>query len=273
MNWESIVQGLNLTLGILLIIKLFSAKLHRIYELFCFFLVVDLITSVLWVLSNVSGLFSGRAYLFSWLAIRPVVWLITILMVYSLLEKILKQLPGLLRLSKWVLHTTLFLALSVGLASARLEYLAPGFVVYKQRLWSQLWRTEFILDRVIDSTVLLSLVAILAFLRWFPVIMPRNLVVFSVGFAIYFAGGTVLLLLRSFWPSETIPSANKLLEIVSVLLGGVSSVCYVFWLFFLTPQGETVPSAITIQRQPEEQERLITQLELINDALLKSSRR
>ena len=273
MNWGSTIQGCNLALGISLIIKLFSTKLYKVYWLFCLFLATDLAVSALWVLSTALGSFSDRLYTFVWLTATPVVWLFTLLMVYSLLGKILSRLPGLLRLSKQVLHATFFLAFAVGVVSARLEYSAPGFTAFKSQFGSQWWITELVLNRVIVSTALLSLVTILAFLLWFPVTMPRNLAVFSIGFAVYFAGGTVLMLLRSFWPSETISNFNKLLDVVSILLGGVSSLCYAFWLFLLSPAGENVPSAITIQRQPQEQERLIAQLELINDALLKAARR
>ena len=274
MNWQYVVQCLNLALGILLIIRLFSIKLYKIYGLFCLFLIADLSGSALWILSQTFGFFSDLGYLFPWLVIRPVVWLFTLLMVYSLLEKILFQLPGLLRLSRRILHVVFSLALVIGLTSARYEYSAPGFVPFRGRQFIiQCWMTELVLDRVIASTALLSLVAILVFLLWFPVNIPRNIAVFSVGFTVYFAALTVLLLARSLWPNGALPMISKVLEMVSVLLGGVSSVCFAFWIFLLSPAGEVVPAAIAIQRQPQEQERLIAQLELINNALLKAARR
>lgn len=273
MNWQSTIQGCNLTLGILLIVKLFSTKLYKLYRLFCLFLIADFTASALWFLSSALGMFPDRFYAFAWMTITPAVWLCTLLMVYSLLEKILSQLPGLLRLSKQILHVTFLLALVVGLVSAKLEYSAPGFTVFKQQFWARWWITELVLDRVVASTALLSLMAILAFLLWFPVTIPRNLALFSVGFTIYFAGSTVLLLLKSFWPSETISSFNKLLDVINILLGGVSSICYLLWLLRLSPLGEAVPAALTIQRQPQEQERLVAQLELINESLLKAARR
>src|SRR3982751_6777175 len=192
MNWEHIIQCLSLALGILLIIRLFSIKLHIAYRLFCIFLIADLSGSVLWVLYQVFGLISGRFYLFTWLILRPVGWLFTIAMVYSLLEKILVHLPGLLRLSKQVLYVAFFLAFVIGLVSARYEVSAPGFIPFRGKPFAQSWMTELVLNRVIDSTVLLSLIAILIFLRWFPVTIPRNLAVFSIGFTVYFAALTVL---------------------------------------------------------------------------------
>ena len=274
MNWEYIVQCLNLTLGILLIIRLFRIKLNKTYRLFYIFLIADLSGSALWILARTFGLLSVDFYLLSWLVIRPLVWLFMLLVVYSLLEKILIQLPGLLRLSKRVLYVTFFLALVIGLVSARYEYSAPGFIAVRgTQFVNQCWITELVLNRVIYSTALLSLIAILSFLLWFPVSIPRNLVAFAVGFTAYFASMTALLLTRSLWPSETIQIQAEVLKIINFLIGSVSSICFAFWIFVLSPTGEVVPSTIAVQREPQEQERLIAQLELINDTLLKAARR
>ena len=63
------------------------------------------------------------------------------------------------------------------------------------------------------------------------------------------------------------------MDVIDILLGGVSSICYLLWLLRLSPAGETVASALTIPRQPQEQERLVAQLELLNQSLLKVARR
>src|SRR4051794_25352651 len=212
MNWEYIVQCIDLALGILLIIRLFSTRLYRTYKLFCSFLITDLSVSALYILNQLFGLFSSHVYFVCWLILKPVIWLFTIAMVYSLLEKILVQLPGLLRLSKQVLYVAFFLAFVIGLVSARYEVSAPGFIPFRGKPFAQSWMTELVLNRVIDSTVLLSLIAILIFLRWFPVTIPRNLAVFSVGFTVYFAALTVLMLTRSFWPNEALQIAKEVLK-------------------------------------------------------------
>jgi len=274
MNWELAVQCSNLALGISLIIRLFSIKLYKTYKLFCIFLMADLLGSVLWVINEAFGPFANRFYLFAWLIIRPVVWLFTLLMVYSLLEKILVQLPGLLRLSRQVLYGVFSIAILVGLISARLEYLAPGFTsLPKKHLLVQWWMAEMVLDRVIASTSLLSLVAILIFLFWFPITIPRNLAVFSVGLVVYFAAITTLLLVRSLWPDEPLHYVFKLMKMVSILIGCISGACFAFWSLYLSSAGEVVESRMAVQRQPQEQERLIAQLELLNDTLLKAARR
>ncbi|MBV9675106.1 MAG: hypothetical protein JO185_02135 [Acidobacteriaceae bacterium] len=273
MNWELIVQCSNLALGILLIIRLFSTKLYKVYKPFCIFLITDLIIIASWVLSAAFKPFSGHFYLLTWLIVQPLVWLFTLLMVYSLLERILVQLPGVLRLSKRVLHGTFLLAILIGLVSAWFEYRAPGFIFQRENLLTRFWVTELVFDRVVASTALLSLVAILIFLLWFPITIPRNLAVFSVGLVIYFAAITGALLARSLWPNGALPAIVKLVHVVSTSLGGISGACFAFWIFYLSPSGEKVESKIAIQRQPQEQERLIAQLELLNATLLKAARR
>jgi hypothetical protein len=275
MNWEYIVQCIDLALGILLIIRLFSTRLYRTYKLFCSFLITDLSVSALYILNQLFGLFSSHVYFVCWLILKPVIWLFTLLMVYSLLEKILVQLPGLLRLSRRILHLVFLIALVIGLVSARYEYSAPGFAATAKakKFIIQCWTTEMVLDRVVASTVLLCLIAITAFLRWFPVRIPRNLAAFSVGFAVYFTAMTVLLLTRSLWPNEALKIVTEVLKVFNLLMGSVSGICFAFWIFLLSPAGEFIPSTMAIQRQPQEQERLIAQLELINDALLKAARR
>ena len=275
MNWEHVVQCLKLALGILLIIRLFSTKLYRAYKLFCGFLIADLSGLLLYVLNKVFGVISSYFYFIAWLTLEPVIWLFTLLMVYSLLEKILVQLPGLLRLSRRLLHLVFLIALAIGLTSARYEYSAPGFAaaLKVKRFIVQCWISEMVFDRVVASTALLTLLAIAGFLLWFPVRIPRNLAAFSIGFAVYFTAMTVLLLTRSLWPNEALKIVTEVLKVFNLLMGSVSGICFAFWIFLLSPAGEFVPSTMVIQRQPQEQERLIAQLELINDALLKTARR
>jgi hypothetical protein len=272
MNWESIVQCSNLALGIFLIVRLFSIRLYKTYKLFCVFLAADLLGSVLWALNEVFRVISYRSYLSAWLVIRPVVWLFTLLTIYSLLEKILVQLPGLLRLSKRILNLVFLAALLIGFMSAHFEYAGPGFKNYLGvKFLFQCWRVELVFDRVIATAALLSLVAILSFLRWFPVTVPRNLAVLSVGFAAYFVAMTVLLLFRSLWPNESVQKFHTILLTVSTLLGAASGACIAFWIFGLSSVGETVISHMAIERPREEQEQLIAQLELINDVLVKAT--
>ena len=173
-----------------------------------------------------------------------------------------------------MLHGAFSLAILIGLVSARFEYLAPGFTpLPKKQLLVQWWMVGMVFNRVIASVSLLSLVAILIFLLWFPITIPRNLAVFSVGLVVYFAAITTLLLVRSLWPDEALQAFYKLLKIVSILIGGISGACFAFWAFYLSPAGERVESTMAVQRQPQEQERLIAQLELLNATLLKAARR
>jgi hypothetical protein len=278
MNWASFIQYFNLALGIALIVRLFSIRLQKAYGFFCGYLIADLAGSIAWILYRPFAVISNFTYWYIWLATRPVAWVFTLLTIYFLLEKTLVQLPGLLRLSKRILHGVFLLALLVGLLSAWYEYTGPGVRIFSEQFSSfqqgqfliQCWMIELIFDRVIASAALLSLLGIMGFLFWFPITIPRNLAVFSVSFTVYFAAMTTFLLFRSLWPDSSLQRAIKATEIVSFLISGISGACYAFWIYYLSPEGEAVASQLAIQRKPHEQERLITQLELINKALIKT---
>jgi hypothetical protein len=243
MNAEYLIQCFDLTLGIVLLLQLWGTGLYRTYPLFCGFLMAELWGSVSYVLNQVLGFYSDHVYFLTWSILKPVVWLFTLLMIYRLLEKMLVQLSGLRRLSRWVLPVVFLLALGVGFISAQYEYSAPGFAVIlkAKQFMVQCWITELVLDRVGTSTALLCLLTMTAFLLWYPVRIPRNLAVFSVGLAVYFTAVTVLLLTRSFWPNATVPIFEEVLKSVNALLGGVSGICYAFWAFFLSTAGDVAP--------------------------------
>ncbi len=124
----------------------------------------------------------------------------------------------------------------------------------------------FILDRVISSTALLALLCVLCFLLWFPVEISRNLAVFTAGFVVYFAAKTSLLLGRSFW-------SHDINRIVSIATGIIVTICLAYWGIFISAAGERVRTRLGHLWRPEEQERLMGQLEAINASLLRASRR
>ena len=124
-----------------------------------------------------------------------------------------------------------------------------------------------VLERVISTVALLVLVFILAFILWFPVQMPRNLAVFSVGFIVYFAAITGLLLAQSFW-------SHGISNGISDAIVMVPTACYAYWAIFITAEGERRSVRIGQEpRQRTDQQRLIGQLEAMNVTLLRAARR
>ncbi len=125
---------------------------------------------------------------------------------------------------------------------------------------------SIVMERIISSVALAVLLVMLAFVLWFPVQMPKNLVFFSFGFIVYFACKTALFLAHSFLPGEVARQVGTFGMLVIDL-------CFVYWLTAITREGESVPLRIGHRWKKDEQQRLLEQLEGMNAALLRGARK
>ena len=125
MNWSHIAQAGNTALAMLLIVRLLILRLHSVYRVFCAFLLFDLLTSLITFVETV--LHNPRFdYRLTWIAFEVVSWILSLWMVYALLEAILANLPGILRFSRKLLNVTFLVALFVTILTAKPEYAAWG---------------------------------------------------------------------------------------------------------------------------------------------------
>lgn len=263
MSLINLTQYVSDCLAVALIIRLLALRLHSVYRVFCAFLVVDVAASMLFLLD----VFLQRRfdYRITWMVLRPFTWVLTLWMVYALLNAFLANLPGILRISRRVLNVAFVGALIVALSTAHWEYSASGLATSPDPVQRAL-AIALVLERVISMAAVLVLIAMLAFILWFPVQMPRNLAVFSFGFVLFFASRTALLLTRTY-----LPNVNPYL--LSDISAFVLAACYAYWLIFLNRAGELRPVRIGHSWQPDEQRRLIEQLEAMNATLVHSSQR
>lgn len=268
MNFTRIVQLLSELLTIALVVRIVSLRLHSVYRVFCLFLIFQFLSSSVAFLEL---LLHNRTldYRISWMIMQSIAWVLWLWMVYALLKAILAKLPGILKLSQKVLNFVFPAAILIAVLTARPELYASRGAVALGRIDRALALT-FVLDRVIATVALLVLLAMLVFILWFPVQMPRNLARFSIGFVIYFAAQTVFLLFRNYQAYEVNEQVRALVSnaISSVLVG-----CFVYWLAFLNSEGEISPVRMGHSWRADEQSRLIGQLEAMNAALVRGARR
>jgi hypothetical protein len=196
---------------------------------------------------------------------KAISWVLWMWMVYALLKAILANLPGILSLSQKVLSYVFPAAVLIAVLTVRPELSASGQAGVLNPV-DRAVAIALVLDRVIATVALLVLLAMLIFILWFPVQMPRNLALFSVGFVIYFAAKTIFLLFRDFF-------AHDLTELISNAISLVLIACFVYWLAFLNSEGEISSVRMGHSWRAEEQNRLLGQLEAMNAALLRSARR
>ncbi len=265
MNWARFGFGLTNLLSIALILRLVLLRLHTVYRIFCVFLLFQVLTSSLVLVEKFTSLDRVVDYRVTWLCIEVGVWVLWIWMVYALLHAILENLPGILKASKRALNVVFPMAIGVAAITAAPEYVASGASRIAMPL-DFLVNLAFIVDRAIATVALLTILVMLAFILWFPVRMPRNLAVFSLGFIVYFSAQTALLLLRSFWAHENFAMVD---DGVTVIL----CACLVYWIIFINSSGEQRPVTLGHSWQTVKRTKLIGDLEALNASLARAGRR
>ncbi len=265
MNWARFAFVLSDALSVVLIVRLIALRLHDIYRVFCAFLIFQVVSESFVMVERFTKLGRLIDYRFVWLGIQLFSWVISIWMVYALLHDILRRLPGILRFSRKVLNVSLALALVIALLSAGPEFVASGVSEDRTPIVYVL-KVAFVLERLVTTIALLILLLTLAFILWFPVAMPRNLAVFSIGFGVYFTAKSTLLLLESFW----LPKYQRLLgDGVTLIL----CICLAYWIIFLNKSGETAPVTLGHSWQSNRQSELLGDMEHLNALLVRAGRR
>jgi hypothetical protein len=267
MNWSRTAQYVSDILALFLIIRLAAirVRLPGLYRVFVAFLALQLLDSLTSLALYAFYRELHLDYRLFWMSLQAVAWVLSLWMVYALLSEILKSLPGILRFSRVLLNVIFALAVLLALLTVFPEYSAAGGAKFPH-LISRVLIAFFAMSRAIATAALLVLACILAFILWFPVQMHRNLAVFSVGLVIYFASKVGLLLARSYLS----PQNSHLL---STAMAFVGAACFAYWFVSITVQGQAVNVRWGHSWRLEEQRRLITQLESMNTALLRSAAR
>src|SRR5436305_4925654 len=249
MNWENTVKVIDLVLGSILIGKLWKSGLYRTYYACWFFLVVDLLGSYAWVITRLDP--RHLDYRIVWLCASIPLWLLTLSMVYRHMEKILINLPGIAKLSRAVLNTAYVAAVACGVLITYLQYGTHG-PWDSQMFMNYLMALGIIFAGTFATVALCVFLAMLTFLIWFPVSVPKNVASLTAGLFLYFTAKTVLLLAPRSWSLESD-------RLVSVCITIVSSVCFAFWVVRINPEGENSVSKLQLPWRSADKEKLIRQ--------------
>jgi hypothetical protein len=121
-----------------------------------------------------------------------------------------------------------------------------------------------LLERLIMTSLLVLVLCLIAFLSYFPVPLPQNGRVHACVFATFFAVRTALLFVRTWFGPDTVAVLNIVAYLV--MIG-----CLIAWAWLLSPQGEVVPHRT--RPSTESEERLLAQLDALNETLLRSARK
>ena len=274
MTWSQLAQYCTEVLPLLLIVRMIvlRIRLKRVYVVFCAFVGFQAIISViLQFLRQIEPALTALQfdYRLFWICQATVLWILSVWLVYALVEAILESFPGILRFSRIFLNVVLSMAVVIGLLTIKPEMLVVGAGKYADPV-TRWYATWIVLDRVISMTAALILIVVLAFILWFPVKMPRNLAVLSVGFVIYFGVKTSFRLFLSYFSSHL---DEPSLHLYNLTISTVLVACFVYWVLFITPQGQYREVKLGHSWRTGEQDRLLGQLETLNASLLRTQQR
>jgi hypothetical protein len=256
----TIVYGLELlTLATCALnaIKLGWTGLYRRYRaLFCFLILRSLFFVV--ALFVLGGDLSSGAYQKFFVVFTPLSWIINILVVLELYSLVLEKHRGLLTLGRWVQYAGL--AIAIFISGLSLLPSIRGGVAQKSAILDY----YFAIERGIELSLVVFLIFILFWLTRYPVPLSRNVVVHSLVYSTLFFSNTLGLLARVFF-------GFQLSRPVSTFILGIFAACTLVWLVLLNEKGEEVRVSVP-HFGPEQEQRILSQLEALNSTLLKVSR-
>jgi len=242
-----LIQALLL---LILIVRIWSTGLHRIYPCFFGCLVANLMTFA--ILPFVS--YTGRAYRYFWMATEGVVLCFYALVVAELYQVVLRELPGIASVSRRYLKVAFVIAVFVSLLLLSVEETPRNYV----------W-TFLVFERAVSFAVLLIMLLMAAFLVYYPVPLNRNVIVYFIGYAVYFLFKASALLIRTM--------GHYVLHQITNVLMAVFSGCLLFWIIGLNRRGELRQVVVGHKWNLQEEEQILAKLRQINSSLLGASKK
>jgi hypothetical protein len=231
--------------------RIWWMALHRVYMYFFGYLLADL--AQIAVLSVVP--FDSLIYRNAWLATESLIVCFYVLVVLELYSIVFQDLAGIANLSHRYIKLALGVAILVSLLLLGMEKSHGGMVVHLLTF-----------ERAVVSSLVLFVLLITAFLVYYPVPLKRNVIAYSIGYAVYFLvkASSIFIFNLGYY------DWNRLIS--NIWLAAFFG-CLLFWLFALNRRGETKTIVIGHQWNPTDEERLLAQLKAINTSLLRAARK
>lgn len=244
----------NLLLSALAVVRLVANGLTRKYSYLTAFLAFSVLRGAFAVWAPLTP----RMYLLTYKVTEPVVWIFYFLVTLEIYTLVFNNYPALRTTGRWVLMTLTTLSAIIALASLYVD--VSGSVPAGFNL-----RFVHIAERGVTSALALLILSMTGFLLWYPMRLPRNIIVHSLLFSVYFLTKSFLLLGRNVLGLQSA-------QIVSSYIQLLGAFCLLGWLILLSRRGEEVIVRLRRSWDPEEEERLRGQLTQINAALARFAR-
>jgi hypothetical protein len=250
----SFLQAILLLGSALMAWRLYSTGLYRQYPIFFLYCIFRVPNSIWPLLLGVDS----ALYQQIWMITDPLVVGFYILMVVELYRVVLSKYKGLYSLGRWAMYASVVVAVTISLLSL-LPKLTPA-TPQRTRLMGYFIFTE----RGIDSALAIFILLILLFLSRYPIRLSQNARVHALIYSVFFLSNTVGLFLRMLF-------GLKASENLNMVFTAISASSMIAWLVLLSPAGEEIPDK-QLRIRPEQEQRLLTQLDALNASLLRVSR-
>lgn len=235
---------------IVLIARLWSASLQKIYPFFFSFLLAELLRTA--ILSAVP--LRSHAYPRFWVATEIFVDCFYPLIVVELYRVVLRDLPGIATAARRYIAGTVVVATLASLLLLRLEETPKNFV-----------SVTFVIDRAVVFSMVIFILLVSLFLLYYPVRLSRNAVFYSIGYAVYFLTKAAGLFVRTlgYYIAPLLGTAFILVFDISLL----------FWILTLNKQGELLTMVLGHKWKNEDEALLLSKLKDLNAHLLAAEKK
>jgi hypothetical protein len=239
---------LNLAAGTLLIACILWTRLFKVYPFFLAYLLADDAHQVAWIVWGADPSRSQTIYIAG-------DSLKLILMTFTIREvsrAAFEQYPGLAE----------FLKRISGYLAAAAAFVSAGFVsLDPSQPWNQshLLQHFYTLERTIYSTLLSYLLAVSAFMAWFPVRIRRNVAIYIGGFVAFFASHAAQMLLLN--------RTNRSAAWLGTITLTVSLACVAAWIVGIRAGAKETMTVTGVRWNAGALNQLTLQLEGINASL------
>lgn len=251
LNSLLVLSSTLLTAGV--VVRLLQGRLWLRYRFFFLFLLGSLLRLGITTLVPLSR----KSYSMFYIATEGANLVLYVLITLEIYGLLFDRYPGIKSLSRWVALAGIGISVSLATVSLKPDLVAKGKNLALDYL--------LIAERGVLSGVTVLIILMSLFLAWFPVTLPRNVITHTILFGVYFLAKASILLARNL-------SSTYVAQPFYVAIAVVGSTCLLLWIIRLRPSGEGMLQVIGHQWNKADEDKLIRQLEQVNEALTRSTR-
>jgi hypothetical protein len=254
-------QILSLLGSVLTAVKLRNSGLYRKYRVFFWYFVFR-IPNTVWPLFFDSNARNSKLYFVLWVATEPITWIFHTAVVFELYRLVLEKHKGLYTLGRWVMFLGIGTSVGISIVSIIPRLNATLIKAVTEQSLTMFWYLA--MERGVMLGLAIFLLVMMAFLVLYTVPISGNVKIHARIYTIFFISNFLAFLGRSLLGVTAGPKTNT-------IAAGISAACVFAWLFLLNPKGEEVNTSSPIL-SPEHERRVLSQLDALNDVLLKTSK-